>query len=209
MKITIIGASAGVGIEATRLALAQGHEVSTLSRRVDTLPDHPKLRKVQGSSKNLQDVKVALEGAEAILVALGTGSSTKPTTLYSDSARILLQALRENGTNVPLIVLTGFGAGESWGYNSFLIRFLFGLFLKAVYADKSEMERMISAGYARWVMVRPGRLTNGEMTGRYRILDKLITGMKVGAISRADVAHFMVAQAVNPSCIGLYPALTN
>jgi hypothetical protein len=32
--------------------------------------------------------------------------------------------------------------------------------------------------------------------------------MKVGAISRADVAHFMVAQAENATYLGKYPALT-
>ena len=89
------------------------------------------------------------------------------------------------------------------------MRLLFNLFLKAIYADKSEMERMIAAGYTRWEMVRPGRLTNGGMTGRYRILDDLVKGMRVGAISRADVAHFMLAQAERPTYLGKYPALTN
>jgi len=68
LKIAIIGASAGVGLEATRLALQQGHEVTTLSRRIDSLPDHPKLNRVQGSSTNPQDVRAALEGSDAILL---------------------------------------------------------------------------------------------------------------------------------------------
>jgi hypothetical protein len=57
-------------------------------------------------------------------------------------------------------------------------------------------------------MVRPGRLTNGSMTGRYRVLDTLTDGMKVGAISRADVSQFLVAQAEQPTYLGKYPALT-
>jgi hypothetical protein len=32
--------------------------------------------------------------------------------------------------------------------------------------------------------------------------------MKVRAISRADVAHFMVSQAENPTYLRKYPALT-
>jgi len=40
------------------------------------------------------------------------------------------------------------------------------------------------------------------------VLDRLEKGMRVGAISRADVAHFMVVQAENPSQLGKYPALT-
>jgi putative NADH-flavin reductase len=85
---------------------------------------------------------------------------------------------------------------------------LFALLLKRVYGDKTEQERLITEGYPRWEIVRPGRLTNGAMTGQYRVLDTLVEGMKVGAISRADVAHFMVAQAEHPTYLSKYPALT-
>ncbi len=207
MKIAIIGASGGVGLQVTRLALLKEHEVSTLSRRVVPLPDHAKLRRVQGSATNPNDVRATVEGAAAILVTLGV-KSPFATTLFSDSARLLLQVLKETGSSPTLIVLTGFGAGDSWGYNSIPMKVLFTLFLKRAYVDKSEQERLIAGGYPRWEIVRPGRLTNGTMTGYYRVLDKLAEGIKVGAISRADVAHFMVGQAQNPTYLGKYPALT-
>lgn len=207
MKIAIIGASAGVGLQVTRLALQKEHEVSTLSRRVVPLPDHQRLRRVQGSATNPNDVRATVEGADAILVTIGT-KSPLATTMFSDSARILLQTIRAMGSSPTLIVLTGFGTGDSWGYNSFPVKLLFTLLLKAVYADKNEQEQLVAGGYPRWEIVRPGRLTNGAMTGHYRVLDNLEEGMRVGAISRADVAHFMVAQAENPTCLGKYPALT-
>ena len=163
MKITVIGASAGVGLQATRLAVEKGHEVATLSRRVVSLPDHAKLRRVQGSATSLNDVRAAAERADAILVTLGV-KSPFATTLFSDSARLLLQVQQETGSSPTLIVLTGFGAGDSWGYNSLPMKLLFTLLLKAAYADKSEQERVIASGYPRWEIVRPGRLTNGAMT---------------------------------------------
>lgn len=207
MKIAVIGASAGIGLQTTRLALERGHEVTTLSRRVVPLPDQAKLNRVQGSATNLDDVRVAVEGTGAILVTLGV-KSPFATTLFSDSARLLLQVLGEKGATPTLIALTGFGAGDSLGYNSFLMKLMFTLLLKKVYADKSEQERIIAGGYSRWEIVRPGRLTNGAMSGRYRVLDQLVDGMKVGSISRADVARFMVAQAETPTYLGKYPALT-
>ncbi|OQW34027.1 MAG: hypothetical protein A4E19_19085 [Nitrospira sp. SG-bin1] len=207
MNLTIIGASAGVGLQATRLALEKGHEVATLSRRFVPISDQPKLRRVQGSATNPSDVSAAVQGAEAILVTLGV-KSPFATTLFSDSARVLLHTIREMGSSPTLLVLTGFGAGDSWGYNSFPMKLMFTLLLKKVYADKNEQERIIAGAYPRWEIVRPGRLTNGAMTGRYRVLDNLLEGMKVGAISRADVAHFMVVQAENPTYLGKYPALT-
>jgi len=189
------------------MALQKGHEVTTLSRRIVPLPDHAKLKRVQGSATNPSDVRAAVEGADAVLITLGV-KSPFPTTLFSDSARILLRVLQEAGSFATLIVLTGFGAGDSWSYNSLPMRALFTLLLKAVYADKSEQERVVAAGYPRWEIVRPGRLTNGAMTCSYRVLDDLVQGMKVGAISRSDVAHFMVSQVENPTCLGKYPALT-
>jgi putative NADH-flavin reductase len=207
MKIAVLGASAGIGLQVVRLALEKGHEVTALSRRVVPLPDHTRLRKVQGSATHPDDVRAVVQGAEAILVTLGV-KSPFATTLFSDSARILVQTIREMGSSPTLLVLTGFGAGDSWGYNSFPMKLMFTLLLKKVYEDKSEQERIIAGAYPRWVIVRPGRLTNGAMTGRYRVEDQLVDGMKVGAISRADVAHFMVAQAENPTCRGKYMALT-
>jgi putative NADH-flavin reductase len=207
MKITVIGASAGVGLEVTRLALQKGHDVTTLSRRMVPLPDHSKLRRVQGSATNPGDVRAAVNGADAILVTLGV-KSPFATSLFSDSARILLEVLQETNSASTLIVLTGFGAGDSWGYNSFPMKLMFTLLLKKVYTDKSEQERVIVNGYSRWEIVRPGRLTNGAVTGHYRVLDDLVEGMKIGAISRANVAHFMIAQAEHPTYLSKYVALT-
>ena len=207
MKITIIGASAGIGLECTRLGLEKSHEVTTLSRRAVPLPDHSKLRRVQGSATNASDIKTAVEGADAILVTLGV-KSPFATTMFSDSARILLQAIKETHASPTIIVLTGFGTGDSWNYNSLPMRLFFSLLLKAVYADKTVQEQVITEGYQPWEIVRPGRLTGGPMTGRYLTLDSLVEGMTVGSISRADVAHFMIAQAERPSHLGKYVALT-
>lgn len=207
MKISILGASSGVGLQSVRFALQTGHEVVTLSRRVVPIPDHDKLTRVQGSATDPRAVRTAVEGANAVIVTLGT-KSPLPTTMFSDSSRILLQALKHIGASPTVIVLTGFGAGDSWSYNSFPMRILFTLALMQVYRDKDVQEQLISAGYPRWEIVRPGRLTNGSMTGQYRVLDKLVHGMKVGAISRADVAQFLVAQAEQPTYLGKYPALS-
>lgn len=208
MKIAIIGASAGVGLATTQRALEQGHTVVTLSRRIDSLPDHPHLKKVQGSSTNLSAVKTVVDGVDAIVVTLGTGKSTKATTLFTDSAQVLLQALEEEARTPPLIVLTGFGAGDSAAYLSVVVKLFFTLFFKALYDNKSDMERLISSRYDQWEMVRPGQLTDGLLTGQYRVLATVVKGMKVKRISRADVAHFLVAQAERPTYIGKCPALT-
>lgn len=60
----------------------------------------------------------------------------------------------------------------------------------------------------RWVIVRPGRLTDGPLTEEYRVENRLFKGVNIGSISRADVADYLVRQAENPIDLFRYPALS-
>ena len=115
-QITVIGASAGVGLLCVTQALAKGHKVVALSRTTDSYPNHPNLVVIKGSATNVADLKKAIANSNAVLVALGTGTSMKATTLYTDAATALINAQNETQTQIPFIVLTGFGAGDSPQY---------------------------------------------------------------------------------------------
>jgi putative NADH-flavin reductase len=58
-----------------------------------------------------------------------------------------------------------------------------------------------------WLIVRPGFLTNGPRTGKYRVIDD-ITGVTAGKISRLDVADFILKQISTPTYFGKTPLLT-
>ena len=111
MNITIIGASAGVGLETVKRALVRNHNVTTLSRSKINLPSNQNLTTLKGSATNKDDLKKSIEKADTVIVALGTGKSMKPTTLYTDFAKLLVEVQKETNTQIPFIVLTGFGAG--------------------------------------------------------------------------------------------------
>ncbi len=209
MNITIIGASAGVGLEAVKRALDRNHNVTTLSRSEISLPGNPNLNTVKGSATNISELKKSIENAEAVIVALGTGKSMKPTTLYSDFAKLLSTLQEEKNMQIPFIVLTGFGAGESKHYNGFLMKLFFRFFLKDVYADKTKMEEIIASSKLKWQMVRPGLLNDTPLTEKYRVESKLFKGINIGSISRSDVADFLVKQAENPIGIHQYFSLSN
>lgn len=209
MNITIIGASAGVGLETVKRALDRNHKVTTLSRSEINLPSNPNLTTLKGSATNKDDLKKSIENAEAVIVALGTGKSMKATTLYSDFAKLLVEVQTETNTKIPFIVLTGFGAGESGQYNGFFMKLFFTFLLKDVYADKTQMEEIITASNMKWEIVRPGLLKDKPLTEKYRTETKLYKGINIGAINRADVADFMVKQAENPSKLQKYVSLSN
>ena len=208
MKFAVIGASAGVGLELVKQLVEQGHFVNTLSRSVETIPDDALIHKIAGSALNEQDVLRAIDGVDAILVTLGTGTSRKATGLYIQAPQVLLKAIQASGQQPPLIVLTGFGAGDSMKYSSWPVKTAFKLMLGDIYAEKTLMEKMLSERYPNVMFVRPGILTNEPLTGRYRVIDQAEKGMRVGMISRKDVADFMRHQAEHPTYIGQYPILT-
>jgi putative NADH-flavin reductase len=81
------------------------------------------------------------------------------------------------------------------------------LFLKTIYEDKDREESLIKDSQVNWIIVRPGFLTNGPMSGTYRVLTDL-TDAKAGKISRADVAHFILNQLDSSEYLRQTPLLT-
>jgi putative NADH-flavin reductase len=130
---------------------------------------------------------------------------TGPIRLFSDATRILIDAMVVAGVK-RLIGVTGFGAGDSREHMSLWLRLPFEALLGRVYADKAVQEMMIRQSPLSWVIARPGILTNGPRTGRYRVLEKP-QEWKSGTISRADVADFLVKQIEDDTLLGKTPVL--
>ncbi|MEN5435255.1 MULTISPECIES: NAD(P)-dependent oxidoreductase [Sphingobacterium] len=208
MNIAIIGAGAGIGLHAVKQAVEKGHTVTALSTNTDQLPTHPNLIKIKGSATVSEDLKNAIKNTDAVLITVGT-KNKKATTLFSDIAKALISVTADLNFSSPVLVITGFGAGESKGYLSFFMRTVISLFLKDQYNNKTIMEDLITASAIKWEIVRPGMLTDGELTSSYRVLPNLKKGMKVRKISRADVAQFLITEAENPKMLHHYVALTN
>ncbi len=207
MTIAIIGASAGIGLLTVERALASGHQVIALSRDTSPIPDHPALTKVNGSATSVADLKGLIINADAVLVTIGT-KKKKGTTLFSDTAQALITAYAETRSKAPLLVITGFGTGESRRYLGLFMKLVIRFFLRDQYTDKTRMEVMLAKSLIRWEIVQPGILTNGSHTGNYRVQSSLHKGMQVGRISRADVADFMINQAENPTFLGQHVAIS-
>ena len=130
----------------------------------------------------------------------------QPTTLFSQSTRILVDAMKEAGVK-RLIAVTGLGAGDSRGHGGFLYdAVVFPSLLKRVYDDKDVQEWIIKSSDLDWTIVRPGLLTNSPATGEYRALTAPID-WRFGTIGRADVADFLVRQVDDRALIRATPLL--
>ena len=208
MNISIIGASAGIGLEAVKRGLSRNHSITTLSRSEIEIEGKESLKMLLGDATNKADLVNSIQNADALIVTLGTGKNMKATTLFSDFAKLIVEIHGEHKIDVPLIFVTGFGAGESKNYVSWFVKQFLKYFLKDVYADKTKMEEIITNSDLNWTVVRPGRLLDKELTEKYRIENTLFIGMNIGGINRADVADFLIKQAENQTELRTYVGLS-
>jgi putative NADH-flavin reductase len=209
--ILIIGASRGIGLEAVRFALEAGHTVRALARSAGRIGiNHPDLRKVSADALNQGALADALVGVDAVIQTLGLRAGPdvilKPVHLFSDATRTLVTAMKEAGVK-RLISVTGFGAGDSRNRGGCLYDLPLRLVLGRVYDDKDEQEELIRESGLDWVIARPVVLFNGSRTGRYRVLVEP-RSWRVGFISRADVADFLVRQIDDDAYLGRTAVLT-
>ena len=209
-RVLIIGASKGIGLETTRQALEAGHHVRALARSANaiSLPS-PQLEKIRGDALNSDDIEAALTGIDVVIQTLGVGFADlfRPVHLFSDATRVLVAAMTARDVK-RLICVTGFGAGDSRTSISCLQRIPFNLVLGHAYKDKGLQEQLIKESPLDWTIVRPGVLTGGARTGRYKILEEP-TQWRNGIISRANVADFLVRQIEDQAFLGKTPVLIN
>ena len=208
MNITIIGASAGIGLETVKRGLDRNHSITTLSRSDIEIEEKKSLKVILGDATNKADLLSSIQNADAIIVTLGTGKNMNATTLFSDFAQLMVEIHKENKIDIPFIFVTGFGAGESKNYVPWLVKIFLKYFLKDVYADKTKMEEFITNSDLNWTVVRPGRLFDKELTEKYRIENKLFKGINISGINRADVADFLIKQVEKQTELKKYIALS-
>jgi putative NADH-flavin reductase len=208
MNITIIGASAGIGLETVKRGLDRNHSITTLSRSDIEIEEKKSLKVILGDATNKADLLSSIQNADALIITLGTGKNMNATSLFSDFAQLMVEIHKENKIDIPFIFVTGFGAGESKNYVPWLVKMFLKYFLKDVYADKTKMEEIITNSDLNWTVVRPGRLLDKELTEKYRIENKLFKGINIGGINRTDVADFLIKQAEEQTELKKYIAIS-
>ena len=189
MKLIIFGATGGTGRQCVDQALAQGHQVTAFVRQSAALTvQHPDLTIIQGDITDQDAVQRAIPGHDVVISALGTRGG--PAVL-PEGTRNILEAMASHGVRRSLWV-SSFGAGDSLQQMGWLSQTLIvkGLLRQAI-QEKNAQEQIILASGGDWIIARPGGLTDGPLTGTYRVTGP---GDKVGrpSISRADVADFML-----------------
>ena len=171
MRIAVIGASQGIGYELLKMALKKGHEVTALLRNPSKLNiSDPRLKILKGDILDPASVTAAIVGNDAVCLCIGIPPTRKSVNVFSHGAKCVLAAM-ERRAHQKLITVTGIGVGDSKGHGGFFYdRVINPLLLGTIYADKDRQESIIKASDVEWLIVRPGFLTNGPRTGKYRVI---------------------------------------
>jgi len=210
VKVLIIGASKGIGLETTKAALAAGYDVRAFARSAATMTlSDSRLEKVQGDATRQKDVEAALAGVDAVILTLGVGLGEliKPVHLFSDATRVLVAAMTEKSVK-RLVCVSGFGAGDSRASIGLLQRAPFQIVFGRAYDDKTRQEDLIKKSGLDWTIGRPGVLLNGPKSGSYKVL-RDPSSWRNGIISRASVADFLVKQIEDRTYLHAAPVLVN
>lgn len=208
-SLLIIGGSGGIGLETVKIALERGHRVRAFARSASRIDlDDPDLEKFDGNALDPESVEAALNGMDAVVQSLGVtlnpGTVLGGTTLFSEATRILIPAMKAQGVD-RLLVVTGYGAGDSGETMNPINRLGFNAVFARIYADKSKQEAMIRDSDLAWTIARPVVLTGGAV-GDYTVrTDPADWGM--GTISRASVADFLVSEIEDPKHVHQAPVL--
>jgi nucleoside-diphosphate-sugar epimerase len=210
MRITVFGASGGIGGHVTALAAERGHQVRPVYR---TKPQAPP----PGQAEVLlaQDIfdpafaARAVRDADVVVCAAGPNFATRhnprtaltsPPDLHQRLARTLIRAMRDSAPLARLICVSTASMGPADNVMGPMPRLLFRFMrtvtvpnLGRVGQDLRAMEGELAASGLDWYALRPVKLTDGPLTGNVQASDRF----RMKAISRADVAWHILAVAEN------------
>jgi putative NADH-flavin reductase len=208
MKLLVLGATGGIGLEIMLQAAQRNHKVTALVRAPERLKSiDARFGVIQGDPLNRAELARAMEDQDAILSGFGPRVPIAKTdwNLLHRFGVALSDAMREVGIRRAVIVSTAFLFKDSIMPPTNLVG---RLFFPHVVADAAEMESFFQQSGLDWTLVRPPRLTDGRRSGRFRVREGHLPGFGF-TISRADVAAFMIKTAETQAFIQKVVGISN
>jgi uncharacterized protein YbjT (DUF2867 family) len=206
MRVSIFGATGGIGRWLLAIAREDGDHVKILVRNRRKLPkDLGAIGVIEGDALDPGAVEATVGGTDVVFSALGS-DGLGPTTLCEKATANIIAAMKKSGAT-RLLAVSSAGVDDDPNMNVFARRIFLPLVLRNVLADLRAMEREIEASGLIYTIVRPGRLTDGPRTGLYRGNDRFVPE-NGRSISRADVADFMHRVVVDERTLRKVVALT-
>lgn len=208
MKLTIFGATGGIGQQIVQQAVAKGYTVTAFARTPEKLTqEHGQLTKVKGDVLDIAAVDRVVQGQDAVLCALGMPVMDK-SKLRAHGTENIVRAMEKMGVK-RLVYLSALGVGDSRDILPLHYKYLIvPLVMRRLYADHAAQEAIVEKSRLDWVSVRPANFTEGVQTGLYWH-GFVPNGRDITLkISHADVAEFMLKQLVDDAYLHKTPCIS-
>jgi len=201
MKLFVLGATGGTGLEIVRQAIEHGHSVTAFVRSPERLkPFRDRITVKQGDLLNRAELEQVIKGHDAVLSGFGprVPISKADANLLQRFAGALTSAMPQAGVQRVVVESVAFLFKDSIIPPAYLLgRLLF----PSMVADASAMEDMFRTSGLEWTIVRPPELTDKPSRRKYRVREGHLPPFGF-TISRVDVADFMIKAVENRSSIG-------
>ncbi|MFD0145929.1 MULTISPECIES: NAD(P)-dependent oxidoreductase [unclassified Streptomyces] len=202
MKLTVFGATGGVGREIVRQALTEGHDVTAVVRDPARFAvTGERLEVYRADLSDPESLRAAVAGKDAVLSGLGARTRAD-AGVAAKLTRSVLAAMDAEGVR-RLVVVSAAPLGPVPDGQSVIEKAVLPIIntlYKDIYADLRVMEGELAASATEWTSVRPPKLTDKPVTGRYRTVVGG-TPPRGRTLARADVAHAMLAALADPATV--------
>lgn len=187
-----------------RQALERGHSVTAFVRDPKRLKVFDgRIGVIKGDLLTRSEQERVIQGHDAVLSAFGPHGDD--TGVWRRFALTLTEAMMRTWVRRVVVLSVAFLFKGSIIPPAFLLGHLF--FRKTV-TGASQMEDVFVKSGLDWTIVRPPRLTDKPLTGKYRVRDGHLPTFGF-TISRADVADFMIKAVENRSSIAQIAGVCN
>lgn len=194
MNIAIIGATGKTGMSFAKQALDHGHCVTALVRSPEKVTlTHHHLRVIPGDVMNIDDVKRAVLGQDAIFIALGTGETPKKSSIREAGTRQVMDVLQQAKETPQVVVLSSLGVGDSSKQIPFHLRWFVKLMLMFPLADHKKQEAIVTSSQVPYTILRPTSMHDIPATGHLHVTTSKDMLPIRPAVSPDDVAQVAVA----------------
>lgn len=213
MNVTVFGATGAIGSLTVAELLERGHTVTAYARNPSKLPDAwgDRVRVVIGEMSDADAIDSAVQGADAVVSALGPSMDRKASGLpLVEGTRHILAAMQGHsvrryvGHGTPSVL----DPQEKPTFQTQLIGFMGRTFLRRAYDELLGMTDAIVNSGVRWTIVRFTAPKDGPAKGDLKV--GFYGSDKIGfPVTRADIAAFTAAQVDDDAYVGRAPAISN
>ena len=214
--LLVLGGSGRTGTHVLAQAAARGHRVRALVRNPDTVQAPAEVELIQGTPADVDDIRKAAQGAEAVISALNNSRASdnpwakplSPPMFMTNATRNTLTAMVEQDIRRIVLVSTQ-GAGDDWARMTPLAKAVVNLSnIKASFTDHHGVDQTVRASDTDWTLARAVALTDKPARGPLRAGEA--GSDKPGPwINRADLAGFLLDAIEQGSWIHQAPLVWN